>query len=145
MSLPQEILLRKGRWPPAALGIPAGTVRSESQGLGSGGGADSTEVTPLTINCSGHRIMKNTICALSYLLWYALPCLSIHRLSLLKVHSIPPALLCLCPFLLLLWAGLLRLALLLAAAVVEHFPSCAKVDILSPQDVNQINVLKKTC
>lgn len=79
----------------------------------------------------------------TYLFRYALPGLSVHRLGLLKVDSVPPALWRLGPVIALARAGLLLLALFLAAAVVEHFPSCPEVDVLSPQDVNQINVLEK--
>lgn len=77
------------------------------------------------------------------LFWNALSCLSIHWLSCLKIDSIPPALLFLIPVLVLTWARLLPFILLLTVAVVEHFSSCSEVNVLPPQDVNQVNVLQK--
>lgn len=76
------------------------------------------------------------------LLWDALSRLAIHRLSCLQVDSVSPALLFLVPVLVFRQVGLLLLAFLLTVAVVEHFSSCAKVDVLSPEDVNQVNVLE---
>lgn len=77
------------------------------------------------------------------LFWNALPRLSIHWLSCLQIDSVPPALLLLVPVLVLTRAGFLPLILLLTVAVVEHFPPCSQVNVLSPQDVNQVNVLQK--
>lgn len=84
----------------------------------------------------------------SHLLRYALAGLAVHGrqgLLLAQVQAVPPALRALSllgPALLLLLVQLLRLALLHPAAVVEHLPPRAKVNVLPPQDVDQVNVLR---
>ena len=81
---------------------------------------------------------------MAHLLRYALASLPIHgsrRLVLLQVETVPPALRALFATVLFVLVALLCLALLLPAAVVEHLPPCAKVNVLPPQDVDQVNVL----
>lgn len=89
-----------------------------------------------------HTKLDRMIClVLTNLLWNALSSLSVHWLSTLQVYAIPPALLFLIPIFFLLWAGFMLFTFLLTVAVVEHFSSCTKVNVLPPQDVNQVDVL----
>lgn len=90
-----------------------------------------------------------------YLVRYALASLPVYRsqgLVLAQVEAVPPALgqllaaaatavAAAAPVVLLVLFQLLCLALLQPAAVVEHLPPRAKVNVLPPQDVDQVNVL----